>query len=242
MSNSPIRQARCVSPAGQSRASRAGVDTCKSGEVGGGVVEFCDTNCSECGETCLRGDDNPTNEGLALHIALHSHRGNDGLSKLLPRIPHCPICDKGAASVSSLGSDDEKNHTTQPQICRYPKWESFCKHKGYSIVPLIGTTNRVTSSPLWAARLHDAGLINFGESLAWKGELPTTLFYDDYNTPPLLCNGPVAFVGSKDPDLGFVWVMEEIGAGGSGRLVFVDETGTDLLVDKEEEERFLWPR
>ena len=255
-----------VSPAGQSRASSDGVDTdnvrngdncswsdsisgtygigesrskratSKSSEMGGGVVEFCDTKCSECGGTCLRGGfvrgvDNPTNHGPALHIALHSHCGNDCLPFQSTDIktPNPGLHDlpeEGAGSVSSLGSDDVPN---QPEICRYPKWESFCKDTGYSVVPLIGT-HPVTSSPIWAAILHHRGLINFGESLAWEVELPTTLVPD---TTAIRCNGPVAFVGSKDPDLGFVWVMEEVGAGGRGRLVTVDEIGTEELLGED---------
>ena len=240
MSNSTLRQTRCVSPAGQSRASSDGVDTentrngdnyswpdnistshgtdespRKSGEVGGGV-------------------DNPTNNGPALHIDLHSHCGNDCLpyesadiKTPNPGFPDLP--DEGAGSVSSLGSDDIQNQTPQPEICSYPKWESFCKATEYPVVPLIGT-HPVTSSPIWAAILHDRGLINFAESLAWEGELPATLVPD---TTPLRCNGPVAFVGGKDPDLGFVWVMEEVGAGGRGRLVTVDEIGTEELLGED---------
>ena len=131
---------------GESRSKRA---TSKSGEVGGGVVEFCDTKCSECG-------------GFVPYQSAN-------IKTPTPSLPDLP--DESVASVSSLGSDDVQNQTTKPELRRYPKWESFCKDTGYSVVPLTGT-HPVTSSPIWAAMLHHRGLINFGESLAWEADDP----------------------------------------------------------------------
>ncbi|RPB18641.1 hypothetical protein L211DRAFT_871678 [Terfezia boudieri ATCC MYA-4762] len=226
-----------------SGASYSEGPTSKSGEVGGVMVEFCDTIRSELGGSGLRGGivrgmDSPTTRGLLLHVALHDHCGNHSLPYQSANIKTSNpslsnMSNKGAEPVPAVGSDNAQNRTMQPSLHSYPKWESFCGDTGYSVVPLTGM-HPVTSSPTWAAILHSRGLINFRASLSWESELPTTLILD---TTPIRCNGPVAFVGKEDPDLGFVWVMEEVGdTGVAGKLVAVDELGTEEVLGQDAEE------